>query len=161
MVESPVTCTASKRKVLIVDSNAEEAEEISRFLPCFQSEIAGSMRDAVLKLNLADSATSCIILDPQLPNGTGVNLVQKFHDIYPTIPVLIIVSEPEQVEKLKRAGVETVLLKPPTGEELRRMLIDVIVKYEMNLRYDPMDSAIQELHENAQNAARTLKSINP
>lgn len=127
-----MTCDlGERRKVLIVNSDKAEAEEIAEKISCcFDTEQAGTMREALSRLN-AGGIISCIVIDPILPNGQGVGLIDRLRKLFPQIPLLVVLSwgmaPPEEYNK---AGITHVISAPVSPESLRRELFDCVARDE-------------------------------
>lgn len=67
------------------------------------------------------SAFDLIVTDLTMPSMTGFDLAHKIHDIRPEIPIVLMTGYSDQAadkNKLTRAGIRTVLIKPFTFRQL-------------------------------------------
>jgi FixJ family two-component response regulator len=70
------------------------------------------------------SQLTCLIVDQHMPGMTGLELVARLGSQVANVPVMLITGSPsaEIVAKAALLGVEMVLEKPPTEEDLLRFV---------------------------------------
>lgn len=128
-----------RRRVLIVNSDPNKAEAISsRINCCFDTEQVGTMREALAKLNNG-GIVSCIVIDPILPNGKGVGMIDRLRKLFPQIPLLVVLSfGTAPAEEYREAGIDHVVSAPFNVEKIRRELFDCVSKDEANKAVAPL-----------------------
>ena len=59
------------------------------------------------------------VVDLELPNGDGFELIGEIHEVWPRVPVLALTTgrEPERAGRAKEAGAGEVLTMSASGEE--------------------------------------------
>ena len=68
-----------------------------------------------------------VVLDLELPNDDGFELIREIHEVWPRVPVLALTTgqDPERAVRAKEAGADEVLTMTPSGgellEEVRRL----------------------------------------
>lgn len=136
----------NRRKVLIVDADETEAEQIKSAIPCFDVQAVDTIRDALSVLNREAQGLSCVILDPNLPNGKGVSMVKRMAKLFPHIPLLIVLGVAEAPPaEYAREGVDHVLSAPIDPSSFRSALIDCISRAEAHQMYLPLKEEVDRL----------------
>lgn len=115
-------------KILIVDDEVDICYFLSRNLAKrnFTTSFTHTLQDAekLLKTN----HPSILLLDNRLPDGLGINFVNKVKAEYPEIKVVMITAHdsPQDRSKAYNNGVSFFLSKPFTITEVNRV-IDVLL----------------------------------
>jgi FixJ family two-component response regulator len=110
---------ASAQEVAVVDDDAAILDSFQ-----FMLELAGFRvaiySSAIAYLARGGAPPDCLILDQYMPVMTGLELVAKLRAEGVDTPVLLITSAPSAsiVTRAREIGVERVLEKPPTEEDL-------------------------------------------
>jgi DNA-binding NarL/FixJ family response regulator len=87
----------------------------------FRAVQAGSLAEAHQLLRAPDTEQPDLaIVDLELPNDDGVELIREIHEVYPRTPVLALTTsrESERTARAKEAGADEVLTMAASGEEL-------------------------------------------
>jgi CheY-like chemotaxis protein len=81
---------------------------------------AASVRDAWGMLRTPHARIDLVLLDPHLPDVSGIHLCARLREISPTVPVMVCAGdvEPGEVDQLRQLGVRYYLRKPIAFEEL-------------------------------------------
>ena len=81
---------------------------------------AASVRDAWGMLRTPHSRIDLVLMDPHLPDVSGIHLCARLREISPTVPVMVCAGdvEPSEVDQLRQLGVRYYLRKPIAFEEL-------------------------------------------
>jgi DNA-binding response OmpR family regulator len=141
----------AKRKVLIVEDNIEQAELEARFLPNFDTEIAGSREEGLRRLlSLGPKNVSAILLDLKLPNGQGKAVVVAFQTAFPAVPIVVVTGLNEvDVDRteLILAGAQEIIRKPFSPEELNDAVVLAVVRHEVRRAFAPVDKQIEQIAE--------------
>ncbi len=94
----------------------------------FRAVQAGSLAEAhKLLRDPDDEQPDLAVVDLELPNDAGVELIREIREVYPRTPVLALTTghEPERTARVKEAGADEVLTMSASGgellEEVRRL----------------------------------------
>ena len=113
-------------KVLVIDDDFMVAKVHSGFVnsePGFS--VVGVAHSAAQALkSVAELAPDLALLDIYLPDGNGLDLLQKLRDIHPELDVIVISAarEMDTVRKALRGGIIHYLMTPFSREDLRERL---------------------------------------
>ncbi len=111
---------STKQKILIIDDDetlckviGEELEQENYFVTCSFSGKEGLTKLKLEKYNL-------VILDYQMPEMDGYEVLQEIRIIYPSLPVMIITAntETDTINKFATSGVSDIVNKPFEFEDL-------------------------------------------
>ena len=106
-------------RVLVVDDDPGLAEVIELLLSRegYLAERAGSVKDA--RERIAATEPDLVITDLKLPDGTGLDLIDRVHAERPELPLIMITSYSslESAIGALRAGAVDYLVKPFDNEE--------------------------------------------
>jgi DNA-binding response OmpR family regulator len=115
-------------KVLIIEDEKDLSESISAYLKSenFTCEAAFDFREALEKISLYDYA--CIILDINLPGGSGMNLLKELKRNQKADGVLIISARNSLDDKITglKSGADDYLTKPFHLSELAARVSAII-----------------------------------
>ncbi len=94
----------------------------------FKTVHAGSLAEARSVLRTADAEQPDLaVVDLELPNGDGFELIGEIHEVWPHVPILALTTgrEPERAGRAKEAGAGEVLTMAASSgeflEEVRRL----------------------------------------
>lgn len=81
---------------------------------------AASVRDAWGHFRMPDARIDLVLMDPHLPDVSGIHLCARLREMSPTLPVMVCAGEvePAEVAQLQQLGVRYYLRKPIAFEEL-------------------------------------------
>jgi CheY-like chemotaxis protein len=81
---------------------------------------AANVRDAWGMFRTPNAQIDLVLIDPNLPDVSGIHLCARLREISPTLPVMVCASEvePAEVAQLQQLGVRYYLRKPIAFEEL-------------------------------------------
>jgi CheY-like chemotaxis protein len=132
-------------KVLVVDDNETNRKILEAVLKHWnvETDTAPGGAEAIKKLEASLSqkrAYDILLLDYRMPGIDGFEVVEKTMEIFadkkPKILLLTSVDIKASARELRKIGVDRVLVKPLTREDLRRVLLQVLqgspVKIEKN-----------------------------
>jgi FixJ family two-component response regulator len=154
----------ARKRILIIEDDVELCKEwASMLFPYFQVEYAATMKGGVARLDdVLQPAVECIYLDLMLPNGRGVNLVDKFQNRYPSIPIIVISGMDVDAEKVILAGAHAFLVKGGfTLEQLRDVTIQAVARHKVRGRFDPMASDVKEARKELSGLADLIDNSEP
>ena len=71
-----------------------------------------------------------VLMDIALPIMDGIEAVKQIKKLKPKLPIIAetVYATPEEVDDLKKAGFDAYILKPYTGEEILKLIEEVLVK---------------------------------
>jgi len=112
--------TGAHRRVLVVEDDAETAEQIVDFLKMrgYQVDLAVNGNDG-LRLGRA-AAYAVMIIDRMLPSMDGIAIIQKLREMAVVTPAMIVSALGEVDDRVRglRAGGDDYLVKPFAFSEL-------------------------------------------
>ena len=115
-------------KILIVDDEADICYFLSRNLSKrdFITSFAHTLNDAEKKLQ--SETPSILLLDNHLPDGLGINFINKIKTKHPKLKIVMITAHdsPEERSKAYNNGASFFLSKPFTITEVNKV-IDIII----------------------------------
>jgi CheY-like chemotaxis protein len=81
---------------------------------------AASVRDAWGMLRTPHARIDLVLMDPHLPDVSGIHLCARLREMSPTVPVMVCAGEvePAEADQLRQLGVRYYLRKPIAFEEL-------------------------------------------
>ena len=70
-----------------------------------------------------------VLMDIALPILDGIEAVKQIKLLKPKLPIIAetVYATPEEVDDLKKAGFDAYILKPYTGEEMLKLIEEVLV----------------------------------
>ncbi len=121
-----------KKKILSVDDSTTIRKIIRSSVEVLNYELleASDGNEALKILSKEWENIKLILLDWNMPGMSGFDflLAVKKHNLYRSIPVMMVTTEGEKVNIVKavQAGVANYLLKPFTSEELTKKIIQCV-----------------------------------
>jgi DNA-binding NtrC family response regulator len=110
----------SAGRVLVVEDEAYVRESLLAMLSARGFEVSGASSLKEAESRLRSSPLDVVLSDLRMPGGDGLELVRRFHELAPELPVVILTGHgtvPSAVECLK-AGASDYILKPADPEAL-------------------------------------------
>jgi DNA-binding response OmpR family regulator len=97
----------NKKTILLVDDEPEVRESLGRVLALEQYEVTGVASKAEAMSRLANAAYDGILLDVNLPDGSGWDLYRKMRQEQSDLPIVVISARPqdENADALDALGV--------------------------------------------------------
>lgn len=131
-----------KERVLII----EDEERMSKFFkmaidPFYDTEIAASAKEAMDRLmKKEDAKIDCIILDLNLPNGRGLELINRFQLAVPKIPIVVVTGQQFTIEQALRGGAQEFIMKPMPIEALIDKIMNAIARHTVRYTFHAWDT---------------------
>lgn len=123
---TPAIASTSRGHVLVVEDEATLGRMLSRVLGRlgYTSETFDRAREALEVFQARPDTYQAIITDLTMPGMTGDTLAAEVRKLRPDVPVVLITGHTQLVteERLRDAGISTVLRKPLTMDELSAAL---------------------------------------
>jgi PAS domain S-box-containing protein len=120
-----VPCQPGRRRILVVDDNADAAESLADLLR-LQGHLAEVARDGPAALAaLAATVPDVILCDIGLPGMSGYEVARTVRaGLHGAVRLVALTgyAQPEDVRRAKDAGFDAHLAKPPDPDELARVL---------------------------------------
>jgi len=118
--------------ILLVEDSESSALAYKSYLSDYNVNISHDMYNAVLALE--QHQPDLLILDVQLPDGNGIDLVQQLRDTGAQFPIVVITSDSSvelAVEAIK-AGADDFLEKPFSGSRLKTTVSNMLEKARLS-----------------------------
>ncbi|MGN7611533.1 hybrid sensor histidine kinase/response regulator [Magnetococcales bacterium HHB-1] len=134
MNESPLGSTSESITILLVDDEPELVElgqEQLRTLG-YQVVTYTESRAALNYFQENANTIDLLITDQAMPHLTGLDLVQKIHQIRPELPVILCTGYSQGLtqDRIQQFGIQSLLMKPILKEDLR-LTIQYALQQEM------------------------------
>jgi DNA-binding NtrC family response regulator len=108
--------------IMIVDDDAEIRNTVGLLLKKADYHVIQAVdgREAIALLSAAPEGISTILVDLQMPNVNGVEVIRHLKALYPTVPFIVMTANPDFLltEVLAKDGVCDYLIKPFPKEKL-------------------------------------------
>jgi|TARA_B110000090_G_scaffold32506_1_gene34792 two-component system repressor protein LuxO len=118
--------------ILLVEDSESSALAYKSYLSDYNVSISHDLHNAALAL--AQHQPDLLILDVQLPDGNGIDLVQQLRDSGAQFPIVVITSDSSvelAVEAIK-AGADDFLEKPFSGSRLKTTVANMLEKARLS-----------------------------
>ena len=102
-------------QILIVDEDSETREFLIEFLRCIGfSEIVTVKKGAEALRHLEKNQPRLVLLDYQLPDLDGVEVLRRIKQRYPELPVIMMAASPHiaGMERVMQQGAFDLVVKP-------------------------------------------------
>ena len=120
------------KRILFVDDNEELLDALTPVLERYGYQVTAltSSSQALKTFERNPKDFDLLLTDQVMPEITGLDLARKIRDVRRNIPVILISGYVETVtsEEIKTAGVQVLLQKPVTGQDLDTIIRDVMKK---------------------------------
>ncbi len=119
-------------RVLIVEDNPQAANLLKKVLGglgIHQAYRSADGREAQQFLDAADDMVDVIICDWEMPNMTGIELLQQVRTVYPGMPFIMVTgnAEAESVEIAARYQVSSYIKKPYSPQQIADSLTTLVM----------------------------------
>ncbi len=111
------------KRVLLIEDHALFRESLALLLEWrmqVESVQAGSLAEGRRALSNVRGATAIAIIDLDLPDGDGSELIQQLHEIKPDVPILAFTADQSMAKRARamEAGADEVLAKMTPVEQI-------------------------------------------
>lgn len=143
--------TAHNGSILVLDSDANLRWFMARIFKPKGYEIleAHDSQQALRFIQNRSGKMDLVICDPALPSVGGVEFIKSLHRNYPSLPVIVLTADSEQKKFCQPLGLEAVMDKPYSLEELDHR-VDSVMERQL------LDKAVVRLDPNVVASARIL-----
>ena len=135
--------------ILVVDDDPLNLRMLDRLLKGKFRVITAS--DGKRALELLEKETVCLILtDQQMPNMSGIELLQKSRQIDENIVRMLVTANRDSetfIEALKKAGAVRVITKPWDAEKLLKTVCESLERHSRGERSRQAFSNLQQANE--------------
>ena len=119
-------------KVLIVEDNPQAAKLLKKVLGglgVHQAFCSADGREAQQFLDAADDMVDLIICDWEMPNMTGIELLQRVRRVYPKMPFIMVTgnADLESVKAAARYRVSGYIKKPYAPQQIADSLTTLVM----------------------------------
>ncbi len=118
--------------ILIVEDEEDLAENLADLLELegYSSKICFSGEEALKEIESA--LPDIILLDIQLPEIDGVEVLRRVKKSYPTLPVVMVSASSQRGmgEKVKEYGADGMVMKPYDQDELLQLIGNLLSRGE-------------------------------
>ncbi len=117
-------------KILIVEDEEDLAENLADLLELegYTTKICLSGEEALeeIKTSLPDIA----LLDIQLPEIDGIEVLRRLKELQPTLPVVMVSASSQRGmgEKIKEYGADGMIMKPYDQDELLQLIEELLTR---------------------------------
>lgn len=121
------TEASSKKRILCVEDDKDTCELLSLLFAEYEVVFASSIAEA---LSLLESEHfDLYVLDNWLPDGSGIEVCRKIHELKPEIPIIFTsaVGQKSEIKKALSAGAREYLVKPYEPEKLQKVVKELIL----------------------------------
>jgi DNA-binding response OmpR family regulator len=120
------TKTSPKKRILCVEDDRDTCELLSILFSEYEVVFAGSIKEAFSLLE--SQHFDLYVLDNWLPDGSGIEICRKIHELKPRIPIIFTsaVGQRAEIKKALSAGAREYLVKPYEPEKLQKVVKDLI-----------------------------------
>lgn len=120
------TKTSPKKRILCVEDDRDTCELLSILFSEYEVVFAGSIKEAFSLLE--SQHFDLYVLDNWLPDGSGIEICRKIHELKPHIPIIFTsaVGQRAEIKKALSAGAREYLVKPYEPETLQKVVKDLI-----------------------------------
>lgn len=126
----------STAQILVVDDDTSQLRLIRHWLVYAKYEVRTAETADGAEGMLSSSLPDAILLDVHLPDGSGVDLLQRVQEKHPGIPVIMLTAESgvAVVVQAMQAGAWDYLTKPVDRQRLLTVIRNAVEKSQMQLR---------------------------
>ncbi|HEY0049460.1 MAG TPA: response regulator [Pyrinomonadaceae bacterium] len=124
------TGTSPKKRILCVEDDRDTCELLSVLFSEYDVVFAGSLREAFSLLE--SEHFDLYVLDNWLPDGSGIEVCRKIHELKPDMPIIFTsaVGQKSEIKKALAAGAREYLVKPYEPEELQKVVKELILNHQ-------------------------------
>ncbi|HEX8736034.1 MAG TPA: response regulator [Pyrinomonadaceae bacterium] len=122
------TKTSPKKRILCVEDDKDTCELLSILFSEYEVVFASSLREAFSLLE--SEHFDLYVLDNWLPDGSGIEVCRRIHELKPHIPIIFTsaVGQKSEIKKATDAGAREYLVKPYEPEKLQKVVKELIAE---------------------------------
>ena len=140
-----------RTKVLLVEDDPTMVLFYTKYLSkIFDVDTATTAADGLTKL-ASGYPFQAVVLDLNLPNGSGLALIERFQTCKPGVPILVVTGFAFDAADVINKGAQDILIKDATApQELIEALTKTIARHKVRQAFAPVDKAKAEVSESIQ-----------
>ena len=122
------TGTSPKKRILCVEDDKDTCELLSILFSEYEVVFAGSLREAFSLLE--SKHFDLYVLDNWLPDGSGIEVCRRIHELKPHVPIIFTsaVGQNSEIKKALAAGAREYLVKPYEPEKLQKIVKELLAE---------------------------------
>ncbi len=109
-------------RALIVDDDAALSRMLSRFLTLWGWPSDEAPRVSAARDSFKQDSYDLLLCDVDLPDGDGISLARDLLKVKPSLIVIIVSGDPQNLERAREAGLAVGLHKPFKMDDLRALI---------------------------------------
>lgn len=127
-VKDSIPKTSPKKRILCVEDDKDTCDLLSVLFSEYEVVFAGSLLEAFALIE--NQHFDLYVLDNWLPDGSGIEVCRKIHELKPHIPIIFTsaVGQKAEIKKALSAGAREYLVKPYEPEELQKIVKELIAE---------------------------------
>jgi DNA-binding response OmpR family regulator len=127
-VENSNTETSSKKRILCVEDDKDTCELLGVLFSGYEVVFADSLKQAFSLLETQHF--DLYVLDNWLPDGSGIEVCRRIHELKPRVPIIFTsaVSQKPEIKKALDAGAREYLVKPYEPHKLQKVVKELIAE---------------------------------
>jgi len=114
------------QSVLLVDDDLSLLDSVGDRLRSYGLKVRCEATAAGCAAALAEGVPDLVLLDIQLPDGNGLDLLSHIRAHHPALPVLMVSSVRGVEKEALRRGATGFLAKPFRGEDLKQAVLQAL-----------------------------------
>lgn len=137
-------------KIIIVDDETEILHQVYRHLTRFGFNVFPFENPKEALSEIQKKENFVLVTDYKMPDMDGISFIKKIKEIKENTPIIIITGHANlemSIEAL-RLGVDDIVIKPFSPQELYLRALNVIKKYEIIQENIKLKNKIEELQDN-------------
>lgn len=120
--------TSPKKRILCVEDDKDTCELLNILFADYEVVFAENLSEAFALLETEHF--DLYVLDNWLPDGSGIEVCRKIHELKPAVPIIFTsaVGQKDEIKKALEAGAREYILKPYEPETLKKVVKDLIAE---------------------------------
>lgn len=146
---------------LVVDDSNGAVRSFNGVLgSVFDVEAVGTAAAAIVRLR-DEPLPDVILLTLKLPNGQGVELVQRFQASIPDIPIVVVTEVEVSAREVILAGAQDFMTKEEAGREPQRLFDAVaraMVRHQVRKQFEPLKEQVALAKQSVEKMSERLEA---
>lgn len=147
--------TQSPLNILIIDDDATYRNSMRRLFWTIKDGFPSSILEAsggqeALEA-LRQEQVDCLLLDHRMPGGDGIFWINKFLEINPCLPIVMVTGqgdEPTAVKAMKQGALDYLVKGSISVEALQRAIINAVQKMALHRKMEEQQKALLQAERN-------------
>lgn len=148
-----------KASLMVVDDDRNLLKIITMRLESFGYEVSAVRSDVEARRLFQDKSFDLALIDLQLEDSNGIDLMEELHQLYPDLPVIILTAfgSIETAVDAMRRGAYTYLAKPFDARELAINIERALENHRMSCEIKQLKELLSKQQEKEQIIARSAE----